>query len=437
MKHRLSVAGLAAASLFLGFPAIASADPGVSPATVDEALNPGGSITVTKTVTTPEVPPKPDIVLLVDHTGSMGSAINNVKANMADIITDVKSSQPDAQFAVALYCDFDDPWAGPFTLVQNLTGDTMTAVNAVNGIELCGGGDQYEAQLNALWEIGDGGDAVSFRDGSSRIVVWFGDEPGHDPSGGHTEADATESLVDAGIKTLAISVGANNLDGEGQATRITTATGGAFYSGVGADEVAAAILEGLTNLPVEVAGTATCDAGLTVSLTPASRTVTSGDEAVFSETITVDAGAEQGATLGCEVEFTIDGEPAGEGFTQTVSIYVNDGTPPVVRCEQGPNPAVQILPEEAEAGFFQMFAEDNVDGAVDVSVDDTGSTAVFGPYASGTTFKLTQAPGATPRDTAFTGAVERQFRLKGDALLTATDAAGNTATALCEVPPHS
>ena len=437
MKHRLqAVAGLAVASL-LGFPAIAAADPGVSPPTVDDALDPGESITVTKTVTTPEVPPKPDIVLLADHTGSMFDAINDVKTNMAGIVTAVKASQPDAQFAVALYCDFGDGLAAPFTLVEDLTGDTATTVNAVNSIALCGGGDQYEAQLNALWEIGDGGDAVSFRDGSSRIVVWFGDQPGHDPSGGHTEADATTSLVDAGIKTLAISVGDDNLDGEGQATRITDATGGTLFSGVGVTEVADAILEGLTNLPVEVAGTATCDAGLSVSLDPTSQTVTSGDDAVFEETITVAVDAPQGTTLGCAVEFTIDGESAGDGFTQTVSVDVNDVTPPVVRCEQGPNPAGHILPEESEAGFFRMFAEDNVDGSLDVYVDDTGSSAQFGPYASGTTFKLTQAPGAAPRVTAFTGEVEWQFRLKGDAELSATDAAGNTATALCEVPPHS
>lgn len=436
MRYRThAIAGLALASL-LGAPAVAAADPGVSPSSVDEALDPGESTTITKTVSTPEVPPKPDIVLLVDHTGSMGGAIDNVKANMADIINAVKLAQPDAQFAVALYCDFGDP-AGPFTLVEDLTGVTATAVAAVDSIALCVGGDQYEAQLNALWEIGDGGDAVSFRPDSSRIVAWFGDEPGHDPSGGHTEADATTSLQGAEIKTLAISVGADNLDGEGQATRITTATGGSFFSGVDAGAVADAILEGLTNLPVEVAGSPTCDAGLSVELDPASQIVTSGDDAVFEETITVAADATEGSTLTCEVDFTIDGQDAGPAFTQTISVDVNDVTAPTVRCEQGPNPAGMILPEESEAGFFRMFAEDNVDDSVEVTVSDTGSSAVFGPYPSGTTFKLTQAPGATPRVTAFTGEVEWHFRLKGDAELSATDDAGNTATALCEVPPHS
>ncbi|MFN2319247.1 MAG: hypothetical protein ABR500_06145, partial [Dermatophilaceae bacterium] len=319
------------------------------------------------------------------------------------------------------------------------TDDAATAVAAVNSIVLCNGGDIPEAQLPALYALGDAGGAgeISYRSGSSRVVAWFGDAAGHDPRLGITEAMATQSLVDAGVKTLAISVGANQLDAAGQATRITAATGGSFFSGVGAGAVADAILAGLTSLPVEVAGSPTCDPGLSVELDPASQVVTSGEDAVFEETITVAADAPQGATLTCEVDFTIDGQDAGPEFTQTISVHVNDVTPPTVTCEQGPNPAGKILPSQSEAGFFRMVAEDNVDPSVEIFVSDTGSSAVFGPYPSGTTFKLTQAPGATPTVTAFTGAVEWHFRLKGDALLSATDEAGNTATALCEVPPHN
>ena len=91
---------------------------GVSPAAVDDAADPGDTINVVKTITTPEIPPKPDIVLLVDHTGSMGTAIASVKAEMANIISTVKASQPDAQFAVAQYCD---PPEDPFDVLQNLT----------------------------------------------------------------------------------------------------------------------------------------------------------------------------------------------------------------------------------------------------------------------------------------------------------------------------
>ncbi|RIK15506.1 MAG: hypothetical protein DCC50_07900 [Acidobacteria bacterium] len=406
----------------------------VDPPTYSDALAPGASATITKTVSTPEVLPQPDIVLMVDRTGSMGAAIGNVKSNMESIVTTVEASQPDAQWAVASYCDEGE--ADPFLLHSDLSADTAATVAAVEGINLCYGGDEPEAQLNALWQVGDGGDAVPFRPDSSRIVVWFGDAPGHDPSIGHTEADATSSLTDAGVTVLAVSVGANRLDLTGQASRITAATGGALYSGVSADDLADTILAGLTALPVEVGATTTCDPGLSVTLDPATQTVTSGEDAVFSETITVALDAEQGATLGCEVAFTLNGAPGGDGFVQQVSVAVDDVTPPVVTCEQGPNPSGNY-PQGGDAdGFFMVAASDNVDASVDVWVDDTGSDALFGPYADGTTFKITQAPGATPQAKPFVGAVDWKLRLKGDALMTATDAAGNTTTALCEVPPN-
>lgn len=431
MRSRIRHAAAAtAAILALGSTTAYAA---VDPPTHSDALDPGASVTITKTVTTPEVLPQPDIVLMVDRTGSMGGAIDNVKTNMASIVSTVEAAQPDAQWAVASYCDVGEP--DPFLLHSNLSDDAAATVSAVNGISLCNGGDGPEDQLNALWQIGDGGDAVSFRPDSSRIVVWFGDAPGHDPSLGHSLADATTSLTDAGITALAVSVGANQLDASGQATSITDATGGTLYSGISAEDLSATILAGLTALPVEVGATSTCDTGLSATLDPATRSVTSGDDAVFEETITVASDATQGATLGCEVAFTINGMPGGDGFVQTVTVDVNDVTPPVVACEQGPNPSGNIPAGGDPDGFFMVTASDNVDDAVDVWVDDTGSDALFGPYATGTTFKITQAPGATPEAKPFAGAVDWKLRLKGDAMMTATDAAGNTSTALCEVPP--
>lgn len=405
---------------------------GVSPAAVDDAADPGDTINVVKTITTPEIPPKPDIVLLVDHTGSMGTAIASVKAEMANIISTVKASQPDAQFAVAQYCD---PPEDPFDVLQNLTAVDADALSAVNGITLCGGGDEPEAQLNALWEIGDSGDAISFRPGSSRIVVWFGDAPGHDPSVGHSEADATASLVDAEVQVLAISVGANRLDLTGQATRITAATGGSLVSGIPADGLGAAILAGLQNLPAEVTANVVCDDGLSITFDPAlPQTVASGEEVVLDEAITVASDAPQGSTLSCTVTFLINGEDAGPEFVQTISIDVNDVTPPTAACGPGVNPAGKPVPGYESAGFYQLLATDNLPG-VSVTVADTVPTASFGPYAPGTYIKLTQAPGATPSAVPFSGAVDWHITLKGDAVVTATDAAGNTATTTCSVPP--
>jgi hypothetical protein len=154
-----------------------------------------------------------------------------------------------------------------FTVVQNLTGDAAAVTAAVRSIALCDGGDLPEAQLNALWEIG-AGKAIAFRPDSSGIVAWFGDAAGHDPSGTHTEADATAALQSIGARVVAVSVGVDQLDATGQVTRITTATGGSLLTGVGPDQVAAKIIEGLTNLNVTVAATPVCDQGLSIDLAP-------------------------------------------------------------------------------------------------------------------------------------------------------------------------
>lgn len=429
---RRGALSILATGALVAVPTVASGA-GVTPAGYDDSLDPGQTVHVTKTVTTPEIPPKPDIVLVVDETGSMGSAIGSVKADLGSIITSVKGAQPDAQFAVVSYKDFGDP--DPFEVNTDLTADQPTAQAAVDGLTAAGGGDFPEAQLNALWQVGDGGDTISFRPGSSRIVVWFGDAPGHDPSGGHSLSDAITSLQDAGVQVLAISVGANQLNSTGQATAITTATSGTFLSGVPASEVSDAILAGLSNLPAEVTADVSCDPGLSVAYSPSlPQTVTSGTDLVLDEAVTVAADAPQGSTLTCTTTFLVNGADAGPGFVQTVRIAVNDVTPPTAACGPGVNPAGKTPPGYASAGFYRLLASDNLPGVM-VTVSDTASAASFGPYAPGTTIKLTQAPGVTPSAVPGSGAVDWHVTVKGDLLVSATDAAGNTATATCTVPP--
>ena len=84
-----------------------------------------------------------------------------------------------------------------------------------------------------------------------------------------------------------------------------------------------------------------------------------------------------------------------------------------------------------------MVARDDVDPDVDIFVRDTASNLRFGPYASGTTFKLTQAPGGKVEVKPFTGAVQNKFTLNGDAELMGVDASGNAATAVCTVAPNT
>lgn len=431
---RLSlVAGGAALAVAFGSPA--SAAPGVTPSTVDQAANPGASFTVNKTVRTPEIPPNPDIVLLVDTTGSMGPAIANVRDNLHTIVTSVKGAQPTAQFAVASYKDESDG-AELFTVRQALTPTETDVQAGVDSLAAGGGGDTPEGWLNALYAVSTG--AVSYRPDSSRIVVLVGDASSHDPSGGHSLADANAALTAASTKVVAVNVdsgGADGLDAAGQATAVVGATGGQLVGGAPAD-VTAAILAGLKNLDVTVTPeVVSCDTGLAVTFDKGAVTVPSGNEASYVETVAVAGTAPQGGTLHCTVRFLLNGKPAGDEFNEQITVRVNDVVAPTPTCAPGPNPDGHT-PKPSEAGFLTLTAVDNVDAAPKVFIRDTGSPANFGPYPSGTTIKLTQAPGSTPSDTPGTGDVDRKIKLKGDLQLVAVDAAGNvSAPVTCLVPP--
>jgi hypothetical protein len=105
-----------------------------------------------------------------------------------------------------------------------------------------------------------------------------------------------------------------------------------------------------------------------------------------------------------------------------------------VKCQLGPNPSGKVVPAP-EAGFRTLVATDNVDAHPQIFVRDNASSAVFGPYPSGTNVKLTQAPGATPSATPGSSAVDWDIKLKGDAIIEAVDASGNKASVTCLVPP--
>ena len=326
------VAALTLVTVGLAVGTAQAVTPGVEPATVSTTLNPGESFTVTKTVHTPTIPPKPDIVFLADTTGSMGPTLTNVQTNATAIMNDVRSAQSDSDFAAAQYKDV--ACGGGFNLDQSISS-SIPAVQTAIGTWLAGGGcDTPEDQLDALFELATN-PSVGFRTDSTRVVVWFGDASGHNPSNGHSLAQVIAALVAADIEVIAIPVitlEGDGLDSTGQATAIATATGGAVLPSATPDQVSAAILSGLSNLPVTVAPSSTCDAGLTttlVALTP--ETVTSGADVVYTETITVDPGNPGGTTLHCTVDFKLNGLSGGPAFTQSITVGVNGADLGVVK----------------------------------------------------------------------------------------------------------
>jgi hypothetical protein len=89
-----------------------------------------------------------------------------------------------------------------------------------------------------------------------------------------------------------------------------------------------------------------------------------------------------------------------------------------------------------------LTSTDALDPNPDIYVVDSGSGTVFGPFASGTTIKYTQAPGATPSIKAIgstngqAGAIAWHIIGNGDMQVYAVDDSGNqSATVACLVPP--
>ena len=89
------------------------------------------------------------------------------------------------------------------------------------------------------------------------------------------------------------------------------------------------ILSGLSNLPVTVTYSLNgCDPDLAVGETPTSRTVTGGDDANFSEDVTVSPSAIPGNTLHCTVDFLLNGNSA-PGFSESITEHVPKASPSI------------------------------------------------------------------------------------------------------------
>jgi uncharacterized repeat protein (TIGR01451 family) len=319
---RVLLAVSAAATLMLGVgqAAMAIGPTGVDPASVSATMLPGTSMVVAKTVHTSTIPPNPDLVFLADTTGSMFAEISNVQTNAVNVMNTVLAAQPTSNFGAASYKDFDNSICGPdpyvYRVDQALTALTSDVQSGLNTWSAFGGCDTPESDLFALTQTAN---TFGWRAGSSRIIAWFGDAPSHDPSGGATLASTIAALQAQNIRVIAINSGVGGLDALGQATAITNATGGVLLST--ASDISGSILAGLHNLPANVGHSEACDPGLTVSLTPATQLVPSGDDASFSETIAVDPSALAG-TYNCTITFLINGVPAGNEFVEHVGITV-------------------------------------------------------------------------------------------------------------------
>lgn len=428
----LLAAGLAPAS---GVSGVASAmpvpEPWVTPATLEETLDPGGSTGVDKQVRTPAIPPRPDVVLLVDGTASMADPIRSVRENLPAITGKILAEQPDSHFAVATFGDQEGDVNAGFQVLTGLTDDLVKVQEGVDKLKTDLGGASRgpsEDWINGLWQIADGaGGTTVFRDGSSPVVVLVGDASSHSPSNGHSIDDTIFALQDKGVRVIGVDVESTIGDGlngngdagnpnyvedppttPGQATRIIEATGGRLLGGIDGDRVAEAIIEGFDNLPTSVGYRLdACDPHLTVVLDPPTRQLTSGETAHFAETVDVSEDAPQGTTLTCTVQFLLGTQVPGTDtigpaavpdpdFQQQISIAVNDIDVPVVTVDD----RTARAPDDDGARIeYTATATDPQDGALPVTCTPP-SGSLFPVGTTTVTCSATDSAGNTGADTA-------------------------------------
>ena len=286
---------------------------------------------------------KVDVYFLADTTGSMTSIINQVRIGASTILNALSGLGLNMAFGVGNYRDFPhDPYA--FKHQLNPTTVKADAQSAINSWIANMGGDQPEAQLFALDQLAESpGGSIGWRNMSKRIIVWFGDNPGHDPicqaisglSYDITENSVKNKLVTEGIIVLAISTTTGQgLDGNptsgsidytgtcsiggtpNQATNIANVTGGNHVTGIDASTIVNTIINLITTTVTKIAN---------LNLVP------TGDSARFMASISPASGygpldSNKDHTLSFDVRF-VGVENCGEDpqiFSGTIDV-VADG----------------------------------------------------------------------------------------------------------------
>lgn len=333
----------------------------VDPPKVGETLAPGESFHVVKTVEVPDFPPKLDVCLVVDLSGSYFDDIVNIKALAPGIFDDVKALVNDVQFCLTSFVDFPiSPWGSAasgdyaYRMDQDLTTTKATWINAVIAMATRFGGDGPESQYPAVYQMATGagndvppagpslgdiapGQDPNWRDDATKVLIITTDAPFHndtDSGGtypGPSAVVATAALVSAGIKVIALKApGAST-----QMDALAAATGGSVQTtSSSSSDIADAILAALEDLTFDVTGTPEACDPLDISLDPdVYFDVPGGETVVFNEWIEVPADVTDVEEICCDVVFTAGDTPIGIQevcitVKRTVAIDIKPGSFP-------------------------------------------------------------------------------------------------------------
>lgn len=160
---------------------------------------PGAIITEHKKLHMPTnvAPPKADIIIAMDLTGSMGGALNNVKRNAVAIMNQIRSIIPDSYFGVVSFMDYNGTFTGcsyskeygsgidyPYRMNRSLTDDISATSASITALSLGDGNDGPESYTRVLYETYGDSANIKWRSGAKRFVLLWGDANPHDCSYG-------------------------------------------------------------------------------------------------------------------------------------------------------------------------------------------------------------------------------------------------------------
>eukprot|EP00171_Calliarthron_tuberculosum_P001792 IDg1792t1 len=263
-----------------------------------------------------------DFYLLSDATGSMRGAIADVQKKFKLIIEQFQSDNTKVAFGVGYYRDTAGANNG-FTNLQPISTNLRLSTSAVNVLRASGGGDAPEANLVALHQVATSS-AIKWRKNSRRILVYFGDNPGHEPScvGGKslTRVNVGDALKKARITVVGVTFGVKKLDGKtkpfkcsgsgagaGQATHITSVTGGRFETASSDSAVVETIRNALKNLPRKYdADESDCISTITSKFNPKNPwLLLPGDSTTVKHTMELkDRVCDTGGSFECKFKFS-------------------------------------------------------------------------------------------------------------------------------------
>lgn len=179
------------------FSMMAPAFASITPDSIEATLAPGESISETKTVDIPELPPKADVIFSFDLTGSMGPITATAKAKAVDIMNQLDITGVDINYGVISYMDYPKTYINyynysaqygsnstscndyAYALNLSITSNRTAVNDSINALVNGCGADGPQDYTRMMYES-YADPAISWRPGAKKIIVNFGDNVPHD-----------------------------------------------------------------------------------------------------------------------------------------------------------------------------------------------------------------------------------------------------------------